>query len=60
MMSAEVIILEGAVRALAFALDNLVDACLEGKVIKAPPRKAIMNARARLPKWCKHTLEVTK
>lgn len=50
-------ILEVSLKVMSLALDNLVAACLDenGKP-KAPDRKALMQAQAKLPAYCSHTL----
>lgn len=45
------------IRALSLELDSFVGACLDERGDpKAPDRKALMRARAALPKYCRHTL----
>jgi hypothetical protein len=38
------------------ALNDLIDACMDGDKLKAPDRKSIINARKCLTRDYKHTL----
>ena len=60
-MSANVEVLEVALRVMSLALDALISDCIDVKgSAKAPERAALMKARSMLPPYCAQALSQKK